>query len=95
MRSLDRLVRWHEIRAKPDRSTGLRVGAEDRPADRLVTRAAQANEADNLALTDTERQRPLIAGDKVLDLQQRSAVACAGGRLVMHFKVSAKHVPYD
>jgi hypothetical protein len=56
----------------------LRVGAEDRPADRLVTRAAQANEADNLALTDTERQRPLIAGDKVLNLQQRSAVACAG-----------------
>ena len=44
----------NEIRAEPDRSAGLRVCAEDRPADRLMASAAQADETNDLALADAE-----------------------------------------
>ena len=67
----DRQLCGHEVWPEPDGAAGLRVGAENRPADRLVARSAQSHEANDFSLTDSEGQRPLISRKKVLDLQQR------------------------
>ena len=91
----DRQAGRHDVGPQPDRSAVLWMSAKNRAADRLVPCPAQAHETNHFSLSDGEGERPLIAGKKVLDLQERRGGAGAGGRLMMQFEISAKHVAYD
>ena len=80
----DRVVRAREVEplaAEADRAAIERQQAEQRPADRLLAGAAQADETDDLARLDREVERPDAAGDDARKAQQRLASpAAAAGR---------------